>query len=229
MLNELYFLNIIAEALTKSDTKTTITAAFKEIEELGNTAEYALGYKQYLRFMKEIFSVLNQSQDSYINTQIKDTALQIAAGLIDQRDTDVKTVIKLIESRPDWHETFKKRSIIVAATETKPMEHKICIEKNDEPFCSFFVSPDPFIKTIQGITPGKYSIKLNTGRILMTTELKETDLIWDAAFPEKDLALAATTDDEDTIPTRRFSLLSGDLQILVFAQMENGYIKIIIG
>jgi len=80
-----------------------------------------------------------------------------------------------------------------------------------------------------GITPGKYSVKLNTGRILLTTELKETDLAWEAAFPGKNLALAAATEDEDTSPTRRFSLLSGDLQILVFAQMENGYIKIIMG
>ena len=139
------------------------------------------------------------------------------------------SLIELIETRPDWHETFKKRSITVAATKTKPLELKICIEKNNETLCSLPVSPDPFMKTIHDITPGKYSIKINTGRILLTTELKETDLIWEAAFPGKNLELAAATEDEETNPTRRFSLLTGDLQILVFTQMENGYIKIIMG
>ena len=228
MLNELYFLKIIAKALTKTDMETALIAAFKEIETLGNIPEYTQGYKQYLWFMEEIHNILNQSADLLDNKmQIHDTALQVAAGLIDQHDQDIKAALALIKSRSDWLKVFRKITNTIVSTETKPLELKICIEKNNETIYSFPVRPGPIMETVSDITPALYSVKLNTGRILLTTELTESDLIWGAAFPEKDLELAAATDDEESKPTRQFSLLNDYLQIQVFAQMKSGYIKII--
>jgi len=232
MSTKLYFVKILADALEQPDPANALLAAFRQIETLGRTKQYAQGYEQYLRFIEEMRKKTVQPktrQEALTGRYLLYISLQIATGLMDRSDPEVKSVIDLIKSKTTWRIAFENNIKAVSDSVLKPHELELLLEKENNVLFSFPITPAPITKTIAGITPGLYSLRLNTGRILLTAELSETDLLWAAAFPQKDLPLAASTEDEEPEPTRQFRLLDGCLQVRVFAHIKSGYIEIIKG
>jgi hypothetical protein len=103
---------------------------------------------------------------------------------------------------------------------------KIIIERNGENIISIPLKGGSFSEKIKNIKPGKYDVRLSTGRMLWHGELTEQDLVWTAAFPETDMALAADTGDHAEHMTREIRLLEGELVIRVMPELESGCIEI---
>ena len=76
------------------------------------------------------------------------------------------------------------------------------------------------------IFPGHYHLEIETGQLLWEAELREEDLMWTKAFPDQELALAATTEEVHAEPTRSFSLLDGEIILNVYPGIESGRVKI---
>jgi len=81
------------------------------------------------------------------------------------------------------------------------------------------------VAAVSGVTPGPHLIKLSTGRVVWDGILTEADLIWAAAFPGQDLALAADTGG-GARRTRQEPLLDGRALLYVCPGIESGQIGV---
>jgi hypothetical protein len=103
---------------------------------------------------------------------------------------------------------------------------EIIIDKNGESIVSIPIKNGPYSEKIQNIKPGQYEVRLNTGRILWQGELTVRDLVWTAAFPETDMALAADTGEFSGFMTREIKLLNGELVLRIVPELEGGCIEL---
>ena len=93
---------------------------------------------------------------------------------------------------------------------------EIIVERNGKSIASIPCEHLPVTKEIRDVKPGLYTIRQNTGRVIWEGELTQEELIWNAAFPEQPLDLAADTGETAARTTREIALLNGELIIQVF-------------
>lgn len=102
----------------------------------------------------------------------------------------------------------------------------VIIERDATIFASLRISPIEGLAIIDGITPGEYVVKLSTGLVIWRSTLSADDIIWARAFPERDLDLAAETEEMARPFSRRELLLDGAVALYVFPGVEAGAIGI---
>lgn len=103
---------------------------------------------------------------------------------------------------------------------------ELVIEKNGEHIASIPLKNPPITKEVKNIKPGRYELKLDTGRVLWQGILSTEELIWCCAFPQEDLPLAADTGDNIPRTTLELMLAGGQVIVRVFPEMESGRIEI---
>ena len=223
----LYFIAIIARALSSVDPKRAMEEAFSEIRELGNQPEYEEGLRQFLEFVE--VAVKPSGQDSEERIQlvknaiyrlIYDLATDTFDGDEEQKDAFVKAFRSIPELKAEY-ERIKEDAQVFQAPET-PMEVEVL--KGDRIIGSSAISPGP--TSISSISPGSYKIQFSNGRVLWEGDILREDVIWAFAYPDKDLPMAAKTEPSQREPTRTLSLLNGELIIQVFAGLESGEIRL---
>ena len=223
----LYFIHIIARALSSDDPKRAMEEAFSEIRKLGNQHEYEEGFRQFLEFVKSAITPSVQDSEERIQ-QIKNAI----HGLIYDLATDTfggdeeqkNALIKAFKSIPEWkaeYERIKEDAQAFQAPET-PMEVELL--KGDRIIGSSAISAES--TSISSISPGSYKIQFSNGRVLWEGDILREDVIWAFAYPDKDLPMAAKTEPSLREPTRTLSLLNGELIIQVFAGLESGEIRL---
>ncbi len=114
---------------------------------------------------------------------------------------------------------------ILAAME-RPSGIEIIIERNDEVTATCSFEQPSGTRSVDGIAPGDYRVKLDTGRVLWEGCLAERDLLWSKAFPGEPLKMAADSGQPIGNPTREISLLEGTVILRVFAGVESGFMEI---
>ena len=223
----LYFIPIIAHALSSDDPKRAMEEAFSEIRELGNLPEYEEGFRQFLEFVKSAITPSVQDTKERIQ-QIKNAIYRLIYDLAtDTFDGDEKqkdALIKAFRSIPEWkgeYERIKEEAQAFQAPET-PMEVEVL--KGDRIIGSSAISTEPTY--ISPISPGRYTVRFSNGRVLWEGDILREDVIWAYAYPGKDLPMAAETEPSQREPTRTLSLLNGELIIQVFAGLETGGIRL---
>ena len=88
--------------------------------------------------------------------------------------------------------------------------------------------PVPGSTSLVRITPGRYSLHLETGRLLWTGSLRSTELLWEEAYPGEPLQLAADTAEDGRQATRELVLLDGEVVLRVLPGLESGCLEIIV-
>jgi hypothetical protein len=74
--------------------------------------------------------------------------------------------------------------------------------------------------------PGHYRLSLSTGRVIWTQELEARDLFWFSAFPSTPLQLAATSGDEEPIPSIEEAVMDGAVTVRVCPGLHSGTLSI---
>ena len=224
---KLYFIPIIARALSSVEPKRAMEEAFSEIRELGNQAEYAEGFRQFLEFVKSV--VTPSAQDSEERIQLVKNAIyrliyDLATDTFDGDEEQKDALINAFRIIPEWnaeYERIKEETQAFQASET-PMEVEVI--KGDRVIGSSAISIEP--TSISSISPGNYTIRFSNGRVLWEGNILPKDVIWAFAYPDKDLPMAAETEPSQREPTRTLILLNGELIIQVFAGLESGEIRL---
>ncbi|MBI4659763.1 MAG: hypothetical protein HY735_13060 [Verrucomicrobia bacterium] len=80
--------------------------------------------------------------------------------------------------------------------------------------------------TATGLRPGTYTLMLSTGRVLWQGELSQEQVLWDKAFPDESLPLAADTGTDQDHSTVRQSLLDGEILMSVCPGLGAGSVQI---
>ena len=223
----LYFIPIIARALSSDDPKRAMEEAFSEIRKLGNQPEYEEGLRQFLEFVKSAITPSAQDSEERIQ-QIKNAIhaliYDLATDTFDGDEKQKDALIKAFRSIPECnveYERIKEEAQAFQAPET-PMEVEVL--KGDRIIGSSAISPES--TSISSISPGSYKIRFSNGRVLWEGDILREDVIWAFAYPEKDLPMAAETEPSQRKPTRTLHLLNGELIMQVFAGLESGEIRL---
>jgi len=223
----LYFIPIIARALSHDDPKRAMEDAFDEIKELGSQPEYAGGYQQFLEFVNETLKPSGleaERKKQLISNALQRLMYDLVTDTFKGNHEQKNALIDAFKANPEWsakYERIKKEAQDFLAP-VEPIE--IEVFKNENNIGSLSISDDP--GSISSIFPDRYSIRLSNGRVLWEGDLTQKDVIWTYAFPEKDLAMAAETETMDPHPTKTIPLLGGEIILFVYAGLESGKLTI---
>ena len=191
MWNDLYFIPLIARALRHPNPKMPLEEAFRRIREIGQQAQYQVGYEQFLQFMEEVAAAEGSTAAS-------------ASGLIRS----------VFGQFPAAEEDGPRGTVSL---------HLKC---NGQKIADLDFPPEGGTGSVDDISPGLYTLLLDTGCVIWENVLTESDLLWAEAFPGQPLELAADTGETDNRPTIRETLLGGEIVLRVFAGTETGRIQI---
>jgi hypothetical protein len=99
---------------------------------------------------------------------------------------------------------------------------KVVIERNGEPWRYILLLRTGDVQSVGDVEPGAYVIRLSTGRVLWESDLTEQELLWEKAFPEQDLPMAADTGTASEHWTIRESLILEELELRVAPGLNAG-------
>ena len=79
---------------------------------------------------------------------------------------------------------------------------------------------------VPNVVAGDYSLALSTGRVLWEGSILAREVLWSEAYPGRDLAMAARTEESQHEPTRIERLLGGELELQLYPGLESGTLEI---
>jgi hypothetical protein len=224
----LFFIPIIARALQSDDPRRAMEEAFEKIRELGKEDEYQEGYQQFAEFIKTALRPSDGTTSGQKVRLLKDAIHRLlhdlATDTFEGDDDRKEALIAALREIPELNAKYVQIKGEAQGLFLSKVQMNVEVLKENQLIGSFPISPDPAI--IGAIAPGRYRVQFSNGRILWEGELLKEDLIWAYAFPGKDLAMAAETEASERKPTRKISLIEGEITIFVFAGIETGYIRI---
>ncbi len=106
MNDNMYFIAIIADALSKPDPKQAMREAFKKIHSMGQQPEYALGYRQFLEFMDSMPDSDKDAPERIGAKMLKDADRPTSIELLLEKDN--ATIAKRLFKGGDDIQTFDK-------------------------------------------------------------------------------------------------------------------------
>ena len=227
MNDDLYFIPIIAETLRKKDAKESLGLAFDLIRSLGAEPQYAVGFKQFERFMAIVKAKRSTGHTGLVEANMISTLItELVTDTFEDSEDEKQKAVSLIRSRPQWRREYDE---LIAETEwlsRRPAGVGITIFHENIALQSVTFTDIPSAKTIEDLTPGGYHITFATGRLIWEGRFTERDLLWTKAFPGRRLKLAADSERRKSKSTRQISALDGEITIGVFAGIESGQIVI---
>lgn len=223
MSNNLYFIEIIAKALSQREIGESLKQAFKEIKSLGSISEYKQGFQQFQRFMDVVRSHVKKKDSNKLEADIiSEMIIDIATDAFAGSDEDIQKVLNIIKSCPQLREEHDQLSTEIKGLSRKPKGIEISVSRENRTIESITFTKIATSKTIDNITPGVYSVAFDTGRLIWKGKIAEQDLIWAKAYPGKPVKLAADTTQRKANPTKEISLFNTEIVIRVFPGIESG-------
>jgi len=227
MNDHLYFIPILAKALQQRDPEQSLRQAFDRIYSLGSQSCYALGFEQFKRFMATVIAHHKSNQNRrFVDHGVNMLIVELVSEMFEGSDEERQEALSVIQSQPQWRKEYDDFTTEIKLLSERPEGIGISIYRENESFQSVQFSEIPGVKSIDGVTAGRYRICFSTGRLIWEGNLSERDLIWTLAFPRQPLELAADTEEREGHPTKELSALSGEISIRVFAGLECGKMRI---
>jgi len=226
MSKDLYFIPIIADALKAPNVDEALERAFDKIRSLGRKPQYRQGLLQFEQFMHRVNQYDEKKSGSRQETVIRTLMVELATDTFEGTDQERQAIMEAISSRSDWEDEYRRLVEDIEQLHRTPTVTKLFLLRDSKPFGSVEVSKNSLGGVIDGVTPGAYCLKLDTGRAIWQEVLAERDLLWTKAFPGQPLRAAADAGGAQAPATRRLSVLGGEITLLVFAGLECGSIEI---
>jgi len=166
--------------------------------------------------------------DNVEATAVRQFALALATRAIDGTDEERDIALAMIRSRPQWEREYKRLCQECDGVDLIGVLPSLVVKREEQIVGHITLKPNARRGSIGGVSPGTYSLELDSGRVIWKEELSERHLLWRAAFPGRPLDLAA--DSEAGVvggtPVEQISVLDGQLQLSIFPSLESGRIEI---
>ena len=228
MNNDLYFIPIIAKALDAPEKERALDEAFAKIELLGQEAKCQEGFKQFQRLMNVVDDkTVGQDVQSLLADIMESLFIELATGILDDSQEKESALTK-VNSRAEWRERYEMLCVELEDSSNRPYSIEMNWEEQGKVVETVSFEAAQRAASISNITPGSYSLRLSTGRLLWKGELTDNDLIWSHAFPGRALDLAADTGEASQEASLEISLLDGEVLTHIYPGIENGCMEIVL-
>lgn len=222
MSRELYFVPILTKALAEPDVKRSLENAFASIQLLGHQKRYAEGYHNFCKFMSESYWRRQLLNEQAIRMVILKCAEGTSAEMRGWEELAPIEKGQVLRFRNE-HEALCQEFGRFATGARAPVVQVLC---NGRKLGQVSFSTKAGRRTLDGINPGHYSLKLDSGLVIWEGQLYARDLIWTEAFGGKNLNLAAETSDIRRLPAREVEVPEAALTLRTFAGLETGSLEI---
>jgi hypothetical protein len=229
MADDLYFIPLIAQALEQSDRAAALQAAFARIRALGQEPEHQVGFAQFQRFMEQAARGAESAEpdvDASVSALVSELAMELATDAFKGTEAERDAVLDLIHARPEWRDEFDAMREDARRGHSRYSHWDFVLECEGMAPRTLSFTVDSEAVGVAGLLPGRFALRLDTGRLLWEGELTARDLLWTAAHPGEPLAMAADSGDESATPSREESLLEGEFVLRVYPCLENGVLEI---
>lgn len=142
------------------------------------------------------------------------------AGLSPHSDYVHPLLYKYKNLFPQWEKYSKEFSF------DEEKSFRIFIERDGIVIDSIIMTNLDDIKHINNIIPGLYSIKIDNDQEIWCGEFTKQHLIWNSAFPERPLELAADTGNSKAESTLKLKLFNGQITFSILPGIESGCLQI---
>jgi len=229
MASHLYFIPILARALKRQDSGAAFRDAFGEIQALGQSPEYREGCQQFERFMEAAASPSDADSrdlDAMAEGLAQSLIADLVAGTFDGDPHSRALALEFIRSRDSWRAEYRRQLRHAELESEANADIEVRLEDETHGRRSVTVPREGGIRSFDGIVPGSYTLTLDTGLLLWQGALEASDLLWEEAFPEEPLAMAAETEETESQATIEEALLGGTIRMRVFPGVESGRIEV---
>jgi len=216
---ELFFIPILAEALKGPDMQQVLETAFATIDQLGHEDQYQEGYRNFQAFMAEV-----DARRNILREQGLRMAILMSTGGASAETEEWKTIM-------DSH--LRRSPRLEAEYDALREAMRICVRapvlqllREGRQIGEVTFETVPGRRAIDGIRPGRYSLRTDTGLIIWEGELTSKDLIWTDAFGGRDLALAAEAGEIQHRPPSAIHVPEAGVILRIFPGLEGGSLEI---
>jgi len=218
----LYFLPKLMKASRQQDTETAFEGAFRQIAHLGRRKQYTQGFLNFVRFMEEACLHHATVRDDCARFLLVQTIIDDVEA-IGEAEKDLSA---RLSSHLDWrtdYETLQEEAdkgigglppITVQLVSDKAVVGEVTLQ---DPIKS---------RWIDGVKPGRYTLRLDTGLVIWEGQFTADHLIWTAAPGRRHLELAAETEESRRRPSCELVLGKGALALRTFPGIEHGSLEI---
>jgi hypothetical protein len=213
---ELYFITILQKAFEVDDITPALTKAIGDIIQLGRGKGYREGFDNFQMFIKEIYQCYRLFEKDYI-AQIVPESIYSQADQV--KETDVKHMTDSL-----WLEQYHPFQRIVS--DLKVITPTIDIFFDGRLIGSISLDKNNKSQRFSKISPGDYTVKLSTGRIIWKGTLAAEELIINKTFGSEHIKLAADTEGPKVKPVRVINIVAGKMCLKIFAGLNNGSIEV---
>ncbi|MFC1762902.1 hypothetical protein ACFL6U_12595 [Planctomycetota bacterium] len=222
MNKQLYFIPMLENALKQSHPGEALVGVFDKIKGLGDRKEYAGGYTNFKRFMG-ITSTVYQHR---IDNSVRQILLELAYGTPDMSEACRQAVQRLVQSKLEWTHEFQQLCEEFPPQDKNDLWPVVQVYRNNQLIDRLIFNESSCTRSTGQITPGFYHLKFNTGMTLWQGNLTTEHLIWTDAFSERNLDVAAASDDAPVESTLHTELHHGQTVIRVIPGIEWGAIEV---
>lgn len=227
--NNLQFIRTLMEAWDAPDRHEALSQALQQLRIPSAATSYKEHYTKFARFVDEIETQLQADPGilkSHFLDLIEDLLVPILSDTWEGSERDRDAILALCQTHPMLSQRLNQLRIELEPALEVP-ELALRLRRGDHIVAEVMVSGLPRGVSIPDITPGSYSIETSTGRIIWNGDIAAEHVLWTEAYPERDLQMAAQTDESEGEPTLAVSLLNGELGLQLYAGLESGTLHLI--
>ena len=219
MNHDLYFIPILANALRGPEVHASLERAFGLIERLGRQGDYQEGYHNFCVFLSEVVArrQLLEEQDMQL------AVLEYATGAPAEMQVWAGLVAAMIAPGGELKEDLD--ALLQAC---RPWSGAVDLQllRDGQQVGEVSFERVAGFRTIDGLTPGDYILRLDAGLVLWEGALTAADLIWTEAFKGESLALAAEAGEIRRRPSSTIHVREAGVILRIFPGIESGSLEI---
>ena len=226
MNKDLYFIPIIARALDAPQKGSALAGAFAAIERFGRQKQYQRGFEQFRRFMEAVADrAVRRDRQPPLSEMSEALLVELALGVLGGSG-EKETAQALVNSHPRWRKHYDALRAQCKDADALPYATRVSLERQGKEIQTVVFETVPETASIGDVSPGLYTLRLSTGRVLWEGAIVESDVLWHHAFPERALDLAADTREISPEPTREIRLMNGEVLVRLYPGIESGRMSI---
>ena len=211
MNDDLYFIPILQEACARPDGPADFAAALRRIQLLGKEPRYRHGYRQFLHLLGAAWS-------DAADPPVLDDVVSAVIGEIVGYPVLEASPAAGVQASP-WGQRFVEFDAAIRAAAQRPVPATIFVELDERRCGQVAVGQEA---VVDGLMPGSYHLRLDSGLVLWEGPLEAQDLLWHAAPPGQALRAAAETPHAVIPPSRTLRLLHGEVMVELHRGMQAG-------
>lgn len=223
MSDDLFFIPILAAAVKDADPTTALEQALDRIHKMGAAPDHSNGHRQWRRFMESATASVDERE----RLAVADAAIWMAIARLCGEDAETGGVLAGSRrgQRPARGSADLSMMRQLRAVGRRRESAVLMIQRESRIVATRCLEPVDRT-SIDGVCPGIYTLTLDTGRVLWSGHITDADLIWDRAFPDRPLPVAADSIPSSATPTRTISLTVAPVALAVYPGMETGSLRL---